>query len=318
MPEVSIIINCLNGERYVRETIESVYAQTFTDWEIVFWDNASTDNTAETANSFDEKVRYFRAETTADLGPARCLAYKQATGDYVAILDADDIWLPEKLERQVALFKTNPKLGLVYCDSYMFDGGGDRFRLFQAGQPKRGKVLGDLIAANFIFTSTMMFSRAKMAEMDYVFDDQFTRAQDYELTLRVAYHFEVDYVPEALSRWRMYQDNKQWKDWKASLIPRVVEVKMAIENLVEAHPDIATTYPSELQACYKGLDYNFGITAWQAGKRSEARSYLSRYLQDKKYAFVYLCTFVMPFGVFERLKSFYRNTVTGRMKPKLS
>src|ERR1700679_734154 len=96
-------MNCLNGERLVRNAIESVYAQTFPDWEIVFWDNASTDGTAAIAKSFDDgRLHYFRSEATVPLGQARQWAIAQATGQWVTILDYDDAFLPPFFERHMA------------------------------------------------------------------------------------------------------------------------------------------------------------------------------------------------------------------------
>jgi len=86
MPKISVIMNCYNGARFVKEAIDSVYAQTFKDWEIVFWDNASTDGTAEIARSYDSRLRYFRAERNTPLGRARNLAMERATGDWIAFV----------------------------------------------------------------------------------------------------------------------------------------------------------------------------------------------------------------------------------------
>ncbi|MCL0054240.1 glycosyltransferase, partial [Dehalococcoidia bacterium] len=301
-PEVSIVINCLNGERHLRETLDSALAQTLDDWEIIFWDNASTDRTAEIATSYGEKVRYFRSESTTPLSQARSWAFEKARGKYIAILDSDDIWLPQKLERQVELFESNAELGLVYCDSLMFDSGGDRYSLFQGGSPKRGHVFGDLLARNFMFTSTMMFRRSALQQLDHVFDVSFTRVQDYELTLRVAYHFPIDYVDEPLCKWRMFQDSPEWQKWKNSLIPRVFEVKAAVEKIIERYPDIKDNYSTAVAAFYNRMDYGFGVTSWQLGKPSEARQYLSRHLNQKKFAFVYLCTFFVSYSMFDRMK----------------
>src|SRR5579872_5126942 len=103
MPKVTVIMNCLNGENFVRQAIQSVYDQTYKDWEIVFWDNASTDATAAIAKSFsDGRLRYFRSEKTVPLGQARQWALTEARGDWVAILDHDDALLPHRLERQIA------------------------------------------------------------------------------------------------------------------------------------------------------------------------------------------------------------------------
>ena len=97
-PLVSIIINCYNGEKYLREAIDSIYSQTYVNWEIIFWDNCSTDRSAEIAKSFDHRLRYYCTVDTTPLGAARNLAIKKTKGKYIAFLDCDDLYLPEKLE----------------------------------------------------------------------------------------------------------------------------------------------------------------------------------------------------------------------------
>ena len=97
-PLVSIIMNCFNGEEFLCEAIDSVYAQSYTNWEIIFWDNASTDQTASIAKSYDKKLKYFRTSKTTSLGEARVAATKKARGKYLAFLDVDDkkYWLKPK------------------------------------------------------------------------------------------------------------------------------------------------------------------------------------------------------------------------------
>ena len=158
-PEVSIIINCLNEAEYVAETLDSVFAQTFQDWEVIFWDNASSDGSGDIAASYGDKVRCFRSENTLPLGKARKAAYEQTRGKFIAILDADDLFMPQKLERQLELFQAEPEIGMTYCDSISFDGGGDRYRLFKLTTPQRGRVFGELLSKNFMFSSSMMFRR---------------------------------------------------------------------------------------------------------------------------------------------------------------
>ena len=106
-PLVSIIMNCYNGERYLSEAINSVYSQTYKNWEIIFWDNASTDNTAEIAQSYDKKLKYFRSQETTVLGEARVCAVEKSRGQYLAFLDCDDFWEVDKLEEQISLFDKN-------------------------------------------------------------------------------------------------------------------------------------------------------------------------------------------------------------------
>ena len=100
-PKVSVIMNCFNGEKYLRESLDSIFCQTYEDWEIIFWDNASTDGTQQIATSYDSRLKYFRAEVNTPLGSARNMALEKATATYVAFLDSDDYWQKKKLEIQV-------------------------------------------------------------------------------------------------------------------------------------------------------------------------------------------------------------------------
>ena len=309
-PEVSVIINCFNEAGRLRETLDSVFSQTLQDWEVVFWDNASTDGSGEIAASYGDKVRCFRSDTMVPLGRARKLAYDQTRGKHIAILDADDLWLPRKLERQVALFQDDPHLGMTYCDAISFDDGGDHHRLYKRATPYRGNVLGQLITANFICSSTMMFRREALDHLGYAFDDRYSRAQDYHLTLRIAHQFPIDYVDEPLAKWRI---NGVAKPWKQVLVSRAEELQRSLEDFVNAYPEVTTRFPGELVSFYKTLDYEFGVAAWQKGHRGNARGRLARHLSDKKFAFVYLCTYLMSAGLFYRLSNSLRKLIPGRI-----
>lgn len=312
-PEVSVIINCFNEARVVRETLDSVFAQTFEDWEIVFWDNASTDGSGEIAASYGDKVRCFRTDTLVSLGRARKLAYEESRGKYIAILDADDLWLPEKLEKQVALFRADPQVGMTYCDAVFFDDSGDRFRLYKLTTPFRGHAFGQLVAKNFIGSSAMMFRRDAVDHLGGAFDDRLTRAMDYELCLRIAYHYPIDYVDEPLIRWRINGVfGVPEKPWKKSLVSRAEDVKSAMENLLARFPEIEDRYPEELYEFYKEQEYGLGVSAWQNGDQREARSHFSRHPTGLKFALAYTCTYLMSCGSFYRVINNIRNTFSQR------
>ena len=309
-PEVSIIINCFNEAQFLPETLDSVFGQTFEDWEIVFWDNASTDGSSEIAASYGDRVRCFRSDAMVPLGRARKLAYDQTRGDFVAILDADDVWLPQKLERQLELFRADAEVGMTYCDAIYFDAGGERNRLFKLTQPHSGRIFGQLLARNFIFSSTMMFRRTALDELGLAFDDRFARAQDYDLTLRVAYQYPIDYVAEALTKWRI--NGLAEKPWKKSLIAREVEIKSSIDSLVQSFPEIETRYGRELEALNKDIVYSSGVNAWRDSGAADARKLLARHIFDKKFAFVYFSTFLFSFDFFFRVRIAFRNLTSRR------
>ena len=92
-PLISILMNCYNGEEFLKESLNSVVSQSYKKWELIFWDNQSTDRSIEIASSFkDERIRIFRSQKHTNLGKARKDAFNKAIGDYLAFLDVDDIW----------------------------------------------------------------------------------------------------------------------------------------------------------------------------------------------------------------------------------
>ena len=115
MPFVSVILNCYNGEKYLKEAIDSVYAQSYVNWEIIVWDNVSSDKSAQIALSYNSKLKYFCAEKHTPLGHARKLAVGVSNGEYLAFIDADDIWFPNKLEIQLRHMIIG---GFELCNAY--------------------------------------------------------------------------------------------------------------------------------------------------------------------------------------------------------
>ena len=105
-PLVSVIMNCHNGERYLRQSILSVINQTYKNWEIIFWDNKSTDQSAKIAKSFkDKRIKYFKSNKFEKLYRTRNLAIKRSKGKYISFLDTDDFWNRNKLNSQINLIK---------------------------------------------------------------------------------------------------------------------------------------------------------------------------------------------------------------------
>lgn len=208
-PLVSVIMNCLNGEKYLREAIDSVFAQTYPSWEIIFWDNASTDCSGEIAQSYDSRLRYFRAEKTIPLGAARRQAVEQAQGDYLALLDYDDVYLPRKLEVQVRMAETNPDLGMVFSDCIFIDSkGGTLGRCFSKYRPPQdGNVLlGLLSGRNFIICPTPLMRTAAVRKVGG-FNPAFTYSEEYDLFLRIALEYHVAYTTEPLAKYRLHAGN---------------------------------------------------------------------------------------------------------------
>ena len=145
MPRVSVITPAHNAAAHLAETLDSVFAQTYADYEVVVADDASTDDTAAIVARYADRMRYVRSASNVGPAGARNLAIEHASGELLALLDADDLWLPDYLAEQVALYdreeRARPGVGVVGCDAWMLDGGVRRTRTWaRRPAPARGPV----------------------------------------------------------------------------------------------------------------------------------------------------------------------------------
>ena len=207
MSLVSIIMNCRNCAEFLQEALDSVFQQTFKDYEIIFWDNMSTDRSTEIALNYGEPLRYFCGEEPLLLGAARNEAIKKATGKYIAFLDCDDIWLPDNLEKQVELLESNPELGLTYSDCYLIDGEGKlkedkRYHI----SSHKGKAFLNLLESNFIPMPTAMVRRAILDEVG-MFNPKYEVIEEYDLWLRIAEHYSIGFTNKPLAKRRIHGAN---------------------------------------------------------------------------------------------------------------
>jgi glycosyltransferase involved in cell wall biosynthesis len=214
-------MNCYNGARYLHAALESVLAQTFTDWEIVFWDNRSTDESAAIFKSFDDpRFRYLLAPEHAILGQAKRLAIEQARGKWLAFLDWDDLWLPDKLERQVAIIaEEGAELGLVYGrveilveeEARATDMGLNwmAWAALNHGHVKslpEGNVFADLLKENFISQPSVMVLFSAYSSVGGI-NSAKEHAWDYDLSLKISKISRVRAVQQVCGYYRVHSNN---------------------------------------------------------------------------------------------------------------
>ena len=215
---VSAVIPSFNAGEYITEAINSVLAQTYRLLEIIVVDDGSQDNTKEVLKPFIEaqKIRYFYQENQGP-GVARNLGLSKTLGDLVAFCDADDVWLPEKLERQVVLFN-NPQTSLVYADMEIMGGSQTGAKYSEINKIKsffRGNAFSELVKQNFIQTSTVVARRRVLEDCGgFSRDNKFFSVEDYVLWLMVAKNHRLDYLQEVLARHRIHDANISLQDKK--------------------------------------------------------------------------------------------------------
>ena len=202
MPTVSVIIPAYNAEPFVAMTVNSVLQQTYQDLEVIVVDDGSSDRTAACLEEFGDRIRVHR-QANAGVAEARNNGVKISSGSWIAFLDADDLWLPHKLERQMALGNAP----LVYSDRFNIGARGE-LPVVQSEVTKmhEGDVfLPLLLEGNFITNSSVLIRRDVFAAAGG-FAAGVSPAEDWDLWLRVAEHHAVAFCPEPLVRYRFHPE----------------------------------------------------------------------------------------------------------------
>lgn len=199
-PKISVIMSVYNGEKYLRESIESILSQTFSDFEFIIVDDSSTDRSVETIQGYgDDRIKVTTNEKNIGLTKSLNKALAQARGDYIARQDADDISLPNRLEEQVKYFKKYPGVALLGTSIYRIDEDG-RILGKMVATASPGKIL---FKENQFSHGTVMFRREVIDKLGG-YDESFRCAQDYELWLRIAKHYEVRILTQILYKLRFH------------------------------------------------------------------------------------------------------------------
>jgi len=207
-PLVSVVIPTWNRAVYLPDAVASVCRQTFADWELIVVDDGSSDGTpAYLAGLDDPRLRVLREPHRGNPNAVRNVALGAARGRYVAFLDSDDWWEPEKLARQLAALTAHPDCGWSYTGLRCVDTGGREVPLPEprAFEPRGGWVLERLVSGDArLQTSTVMADRA-LVERVGGFDERFIIAGDFDLWLRLAAESPVAPVRGALTTLRKHQ-----------------------------------------------------------------------------------------------------------------
>lgn len=216
LPLVSVIMPVFNGANTVRGAIDSVLAQSFTDYEFIIVDDASTDNSAEIIESYGNRVRYIRRTVNSGLcGTPRYDARKVAVGRYLAYIDQDDTWEPDKLERQITFMENHPEFPLSHTYAWIIDKTGQHTGIRHEGNiPPSGRCAGQLLDHCFVTSSTMVIRRTFQLDDRYPNPPSSSNA-DLMFLFAVLQNAPagIGFLPVPLSSYRKWSGNmsRQWK-----------------------------------------------------------------------------------------------------------
>ena len=187
-PLISIIVNCFNGEKYLKECLKSILSQSYKNYEVIFWDNLSTDTSKLIfLDTKDNRFKYFSDNEHVTLYGARNKALKVSTGKYITFLDVDDMWYPDKLEKQVNVMEKNFKIGFCYSGFKFLSENSNKLKsAYNNKNLKSGYIFSNLIRNYNVGILTLMVNKSIIIKNKIKFDERFTIMGDLDFVLRLS------------------------------------------------------------------------------------------------------------------------------------
>lgn len=243
---ISVVITSYNYEKYLPDTINSVISQTYSDWEMIVVDDASTDDSVDIIKEFtkkDSRIKLIQNETNLGLTETLKKGVKAASGKWVAILESDDILRENYLEKKAEIANKYPDIGMIFNDVELF---GDEGRIndvrkkftgtaqYLKGKSYPRKIFNDLIYFNRVLTlSTVFANREKLLQCDW--ETPSDRILDWWLLLHFTRKYDCFYIPEKLTKWRIHYSSYINKKQKIFAIPVNL---LALIDIIKKEKDI--------------------------------------------------------------------------------
>lgn len=208
MTLISVIIPVFNGAETIAETIASVRAQTYPDFELIVINDGSTDATVDIVEAIakeESRIRLY-SYSNAGLSKTRNRGIEKARGEFISIIDADDLWTEDKLEDQLQALQENPEAGLAYSFVDWID-ESDQFKRYGSHIKANGYVLEQLLLRNFIDNGSNVLIRKSVIEKVGMFKEELTNAADWDMWLRIAALYEFACVPKVQVYYRVLSNS---------------------------------------------------------------------------------------------------------------
>ena len=265
--EVAVIIPCYDAAPYLARALDSVFAQTYRDYCVYVIDDGSNDDIATVLRSYTERVVTLKQEHSGQAA-ARNHGIRLSDSPYVAFLDADDEWLPEKLERQVTMFREAPSKGMIYTDcSSRGNGRSARSHFARIGTPTGGRVFEQFLKTCDVYTPTVIVRRECLLDVG-LFDETLTVGEDYNLWLRIAARWEVGVIPEVLAIRHVTPGSLSLTTSREQVASNVITV---FEKLLATCPHLSPHERHALRVAIGWRHYGYGSYLLAQGESRRSR-----------------------------------------------
>ena len=283
-PKVSVIIPTYNRAHLVGRAIQSVLNQTYQDFEIIVVDDGSTDNTEEIVKSFnDERIRYIRHEKNKGAPAARNTGIKLAKGKYIGLLDDDDEWLPEKLEKQMSKFQnSSEKVGVIYSGFFYVSEKSGKI-VSEIIPLLRGEVYANLLKGCILGSPTPLIKKRCFQKAGF-FDETLPSCQDWDMWIRLSKYCDFDFVPDILAKHHVHGGQIS-VDLNAKIVAR--------EKLIEKYWVDLSKNSQAFSVILKRL----GILYSLAGNQGKGRKYFLKSIKQsplQKGSYIHFLLSLLP------------------------
>lgn len=313
MSHVSVIIPIYKGAAFIALSIESVLAQSHLDLDLIIVNDGSPDNSVAVIQPYfaDPRVKYIEQQN-AGVAAARNTGIRAATGDYIALVDQDDLWLTDKLARQVEYLDEHPEIALVHSKIHFIDEVGERIPDPEWAwvAPTFGQVLPELVKRNSICTCTVLM-RKRALEQAGLFRQELAPADDWDLWLRVAARHPIGFVDAVTACYRVHQGNES----RNLLKMQEAEIRV-VETFIREHPGAVGNAITRAKLC--ALYNEAAHLLERSGLHTEARSYWLRAMRKNPVSstpYVSLIWGALPVSQ-RRALSWYGDRVRGLLTGK--
>ncbi len=291
-PLVSFIMNCYNGEKYLHRSLNSILKQTYSNWELVFWDNASTDHSKEILESYNEpRFKYSCSKENVTLGQARAWAVDACKGVYIAFLDVDDEWCPKKTEVQVKEMLKDDSV-LCYSGVTEVDEENSAHRRNNIPKYQSGFIFGELLNHFDINLPAAMIKRQSLLDKELNFDPFVKASEEYCLFMQLIYGEKVSVIHESLANYYISRNsltNKCIDRW-------YIERFYTLSRIKQTHSEVAEQYSKEWESANARGTYYKARYLMSQGKRRDARQEIKSIKHiDKRYAYLLYLTYLPKF-----------------------
>lgn len=271
--------------------------------EIIIVDDGSSDNTREVLIPYlnlHSKIRYIYQDNRGTAS-ARNTGIKSSSGDYIAFLDHDDIWLPQKTESQVGILERNPSLGLVYCNFYILDEEKGSVVDSPNRGCCRGKVYDKFLFRNYITTaSQIMVRRECLGKIGY-FNESLFGVDDYDFYIRASRYYEIEYIDQPLVKWRTHPLNT------SKGIGKMEQNRIAMKEQILKQEELSSQQRVILKQGLRKDYFQMGYYYLDSHELKRGRSYFLKSLGYKSpLSCIYIMSSYLPTPIFKVIRNFKR------------